>query len=184
MSPDCGIVAVPFSCLPCRFVPLLGPPHLVISCCLLGLPMPSTLCRLSSPASRHHLVLSSRHLVRHLWQFACVLLCVPPCVPFLATPLVSLLVSLFVSPLVSFSPGDVIAVLPDRPPSCRSALRLSLAPPCLSIGWEQDGTGLPLSLSSARLAAAACSGMAWGCVCSDCGVLPACSTGDRFVSVL
>ena len=138
MSPDCGIVAVPFSCLPCRFVPLLGPPHLVISCCLLGLPMPSTLCRLSSPASRHHLVLSSRHLVRHLWQFACVLLCVPPCVPFLATPLVSLLVSLFVSPLVSFSPGDVIAVLPDRPPLVPFGFAV-IARPAMLVDWLGAG---------------------------------------------
>ena len=185
MSPDCGIVAVPFSCLPCRFVPLLGPPPIssshaaclacrcpprfavshrlrpvIISFCR---PVISSVISGNSPASCSAFRPASRFSLRRSSRFS--------------SRFSSRLSSR--SPLVMSSPSCPIA-----PPSCRSALRLSLAPPCLSIGWEQDGTGLPLSLSSARLAAAACSGMAWGCVCSDCGVLPACSTGDRFVSVL
>lgn len=69
--------------------------------------------------------------------------------------------------------GDVIAALPNRSP-CRSALRSSIAQPCLSDGWERDGTGSPSSSSFVRLAAVACSGGCLGCVrflitvCSAC----------------
>lgn len=157
-------------------------PHLVISCCLLGLPMPSPLCRLIAciPSSSRAAVPSSHPSSRAISSvISGNSACVPPLRP------ASRLVLRPASRLASRSvlPWDVIAVLPDRF-SWRSACRHRSPRPACRLGWERDKTGEPLSPSPARLAAAACSGMAWGCVCSDCGVLPACSTGDRFVSVL
>lgn len=63
--------------------------------------------------------------------------------------------------------------LPDRS-SCRSALRLSLAPPCLSVRRGAGRDGSHFSPSPARLAAVACSGWRLACVrflvavCSAC----------------
>lgn len=59
-----------------------------------------------------------------------------------------------VLPWVMPSPSCPIA------PSCRSAYGHRSPRPACRLGWERDGTGLPLSPSPARLAAAACSGMA------------------------
>ena len=187
---NCGIVAASF--------PSSRSSSLAASPASLADALPAfSSCRLRGRRSARHLIaaISSRRLVP-------VSLCSVAC---LARRLCPIVISLVISGnLLACRPASRFSLRrssrfsarlsfrsplgchrrPARSLTVPFGLRSSIAPPCLSRDGERDGTGLPLSPSSARLAAAACSGMAWGCVCSDCGVLPACSTGDRFVSVL
>lgn len=113
------------------------------------------------PSSRHHLVISfprfaacltrRRCLVRHLVISVNLLACRPA-----SRPTVRLAARFLVSPVRLVLPplGDVIAALSDRP--VPFDLRSSVAPLCLSDGWELDG--LLLSLSLGRLVVIACSG--------------------------
>ena len=150
-------------------------PHLVISCCLLGLPMPYPLCRLiacvpsssravsPAPLLAWLVAIPRRHLIRHLWQSACL----PPCVPFLA-------------PAFRLAPRPVLPWVMSSP-SCPIALRAvlglrsSIAPPCLSVRLGAGRDGSSLSPSPARLAAAACPGWRLACVRFLVAACPACS---------
>lgn len=127
-------------------------PHLVISCCLLGLPMSSPLCCLIAcvPSSSRAVVPSSHPsslaillACRHASRFTARL-----------SPRLSSRPSSRFSPRLASrparSPPRAVRLCGYRSP--RSACRL---------GWERDGTGSSLSPSPVRLTAAACPGMAY-----------------------
>ena len=144
-------------------------PHLVISCCLLGLPMSFPLCRLIAcvPSSSRAVVPSS-----HPSSRAILLACRPA--SRLASRFAARLSFRLSSRSSPRSPlGNVIAALPDRSPM-PFGLRSSIAPPCLSVRLGAGRDGSSFSPSPARLAAVACSGWRLACVrflvavCSAC----------------
>lgn len=127
-------------------------PHLVISCCLLGLPMPSTPVVPSSshrrfvissrPSSRHPIpsvgcLLTSSALPRqsshHLWQF-----CLLAARRLAHRPALR--------PAFRLAPRPVLPWVMSSPPCpialpCRSACGHRSPRPACRLGWERDGTG-------------------------------------------
>lgn len=168
MSPGCGIVAVPFSCLPCRFAPHLGSPFSSPHAACLACRCPTSLS--SRLSARRHLIavlVSSRHLISparcllvssalphsssHPSSRVICLLAARRPAPRPASRFDSRLVLRPVSRPVDRlarsvrSPlGDAVAVMPDRSP-CRSACgHRSPRPACRLAG---SGTGRGASLA-------------------------------------
>lgn len=137
-------------------------PHLVISCCLLGLPMSSPLCRLIAcvPSSSRAVVPSSHPSSR------AILLACRHASRFTARPAsrFSSRSSPPVLPWVMSSPSCPIT------PPCRSACGHRSPRPACRLGWGRDGTG---RLSLHRLPALP------PLLALD-GVLPACVSSLRY----
>lgn len=118
-------------------------------------------------------VLLIHHLIRHLSSASrtiCLLAAMRPVLRLALRPAFRL-APRPVLPWVMSSPSCPIAL------PCRSACGHRSPRPACRLGWERDGTDLPLSPLPARPAAVACPWMAWGCVCFDCGGLLAYSVG-------